>query len=656
MISGEARDAPRASADSAALPPGPRGSAWANFARYLRDPLATMDRYAADHGGVAYVRFPGGHSFFFVSDAELVRRVLVDDNAAFVKGRALQAARRLLGDGLLTSEGADHLRRRRAIQPVFRREHIDRYGDVMIDAAEHVCAGWADGAEVDINREMTRVALRIVGRTIFDADVESEAPEIAAVLDAGMRVFHRFLLPGAELLWRLPLPATRQFNAAKRDIDAFLERLVAEHEAAAEGSGDLVGVLLALREGDGARTLADAEIRDEAITLMLAGHETTAQALTWAWYLLARNPPARAALAAELAAVLGARPLETADFDRLPYTQAVFRETLRLYPPVWALARIATRPYELGPYRVPERGTIVTSQWVVQRRAEYFADPLRFAPERWLAGPAAAGGRLLPVRRRSADVHRRALRAARGDARARCDRAQVAGRARPGHAPHRRPLHAAPARRAPRPGAGRMTATAGFAARLAARAFVITSELVPPRGAEADAVRRSVADLAFADGVNITDLPRARPRMSALGAAAIAVAAGAEPILQMTCRDRNRIALAADALAAAAIGVGAVLPLGGDPLPEGVPGVAVGDLDAAGLVRLLTDLAAGILPDGAAVEGPPPRLLVGAAASPGLHAARVARRQGGRGGGVRPDAGRPRPRPVRAVGRRDACR
>jgi methylenetetrahydrofolate reductase (NADPH) len=163
-----------------------------------------------------------------------------------------------------------------------------------------------------------------------------------------------------------------------------------------------------------------------------------------------------------------------------------------------------------------------------------------------------------------------------------------------------------------------MTATPDFAARLAARAFVITSELVPPRGAEADAVRRSVTEVAFADAVNITDLPRARPRMSALGAAAIAVAAGAEPILQMTCRDRNRIALAADALGAAAVGVGAVLPLGGDPLPEGVPGVAVSDLDAAGLVRLLTDLAAGTLPDGSQVEGPPPQLLVGAAASPGF--------------------------------------
>jgi cytochrome P450 len=398
MISGEARDSPRASAEPGpgALPPGPRGLAWANFARYMRDPLGTMDGFAADHGGVAFVRFPGGHSFFFVSDAELVRRVLVDDSAVFVKGRALQAARRLLGDGLLTSEGADHLRRRRLIQPVFRHEHIDRYGDVMIDAAEHVSAGWDEGAAVDINREMTRVALRVVGRTIFDADVESEAPEIAAVLDAGMRVFHRFLLPGAELLWRLPLPATRQFNAAKRDIDRLLDRLVDRPTARDRESPDLVGVLLGLRDGDGARTLGDAEIRDEAITLMLAGHETTAQALTWAWYLLAQNPPAWDALRAELAGVLGSRPLETADFDRLPYTQAVFREALRLYPPVWALARIATRPYDLGPYRVPERGTIVTSQWVVHRRSAYFADPLRFAPERWLEGPPPPAGAYFP--------------------------------------------------------------------------------------------------------------------------------------------------------------------------------------------------------------------------------------------------------------------
>ncbi len=160
-----------------------------------------------------------------------------------------------------------------------------------------------------------------------------------------------------------------------------------------------------------------------------------------------------------------------------------------------------------------------------------------------------------------------------------------------------------------------MSAASGLAARLAAREFLVTSELVPPRDADAGAVERSVQQLAFADALNVTDLPRARPRVSALAAAAIAIRAGAEPILQMTTRDRNRIALASDALGAIALGVGAVLPLGGDPIPDGVPGKAVGDLDAGGLVQLLVDLGNGLLPDGARVNQAP-RLLVGAAASP----------------------------------------
>ncbi len=163
-----------------------------------------------------------------------------------------------------------------------------------------------------------------------------------------------------------------------------------------------------------------------------------------------------------------------------------------------------------------------------------------------------------------------------------------------------------------------MSAVGGLAARLESGGLVITSELVPPRSADPGEVERAVEQLAFADAINVTDLPRARPRMSALAAAAIAVRAGADPILQMTSRDRNRIALAADALGAAALGVGAILALGGDPIPEGAPGVAVKDIDAGGLVELLARLSAGTLPDGAPADGPPPHFLVGAAASPGF--------------------------------------
>jgi cytochrome P450 len=387
-----------------ATPPGPRAPAWVSFGRYLRDPLGMMTSLREEYGSVAFVRFPGGHSFHFVTDAALIRRVLVDDQALFVKGRALRAARRLLGDGLLTSEGADHLRRRRLIQPIFHSSMIDRYGDEMVSAAERTSARWRDRGDVDLNEEMMRLALDIVGRTIFAADVESGAPEIREVLEAGMRVFHRFLLPGAGLLWRLPLPATERFDAAKRDIDAMIARMVEERREAPADPPGLLDHLLALRDEDGRRLLSDEEIRDEAITLMLAGHETTAQALTWTWLLLAQHPDAAERLRAELREVLaGARPAAR-DVASLEYTQAVFREALRLYPPVWALARIATEPYRLGDYDVPEGGTIITSQWVVQRQPEYFAEPDAFRPERWLDGaappqqgayfPFAAGSRM----------------------------------------------------------------------------------------------------------------------------------------------------------------------------------------------------------------------------------------------------------------------
>jgi cytochrome P450 len=376
-------------------PPGPSGPAWANFARYLRDPLGMMESLRADHGPVAYVRFPGNHSFFFVTDGALIRRVLVDDQAVFVKGRALRAARRLLGDGLLTSEGDEHLGRRRCIQPVFGSTLIDAYAASMVSAAESTAARWADGGRMDANEEMMRLALDIVGRTIFDADVESEAPEIRAVLEAGMRVFHRFLLPGADLLWRLPLPATRRFDAAKRDVDGMIRRMIADRASGLPGPG-LLDHLLALRDERGERLLSDRQIGDEAITFVMAGHETTAQALTWTWHLLARHPQVRSQLEHELTHVLAERTATAADVPNLPYTQAVFREALRLYPPVWALARIATRPYTLGEYRVPSGGTVIMSQWVVHRAAEHFADPLVFGPQRWLDDPAPQPGTYFP--------------------------------------------------------------------------------------------------------------------------------------------------------------------------------------------------------------------------------------------------------------------
>lgn len=371
------------------------GIGWRNAASYLRDPLGFMTSLRQSLGPVVDVPFPGGHDFLFLSDPDLIRRVLVEERSAFVKGPALQAARRLLGDGLLTSEGAEHRRRRRLIQPVFHSALIERYGSAMVDAAERSSGRLEAGAVVDANAEMTRLALEIVGRTIFDADVEADAPEIGRVLQAGMRVFHRFLLPGGELMWQLPLPATRRFFAARTAFDDAVFELIRERREP-RPEPDLIDHLLALYAEDGTRALTDAEIRDEAVTLLLAGHETTAQALTWTWHLLATNPTASKRLADELESVLGDRPPAVADVPRLPYTTAVFRESLRIYPPVWALARIATRPVDLDGLILPEGRTVVMSQWVVHRDPASFDRPLAFRPERWLDGFQPASGTYFP--------------------------------------------------------------------------------------------------------------------------------------------------------------------------------------------------------------------------------------------------------------------
>ena len=368
---------------------------WRNAAAYLRDPLPYLEGVARA-GAVTRVPFPGHHSFVFVSDPELIRRVLVDEHASFVKGRALRAARRLLGDGLLTSEGADHLRRRRMIQPVFHRAVIEAYGTAMVSAAERTCMGWRDGTVIDVDAAMTDLALDIVGKTIFNADVESEASEIRAVLEAGMGVFHRFLLPGAELLWHLPLPATRRFTTARDRFDRMMLDLIRSRQGSQPVRPDLIDHLIALHdENDGGR-LSEQEIRDEAVTLLLAGHETTARALTWTWHLLTRYPEVASELRFELADVVGDRPVTAADYAELPYAQAVFRETLRLYPPVWALARIATRDVTLGELVVPTGGTVIMSQWVVQRSAENFTHALAFRPERWLSEPPPHPGAYFP--------------------------------------------------------------------------------------------------------------------------------------------------------------------------------------------------------------------------------------------------------------------
>jgi cytochrome P450 len=254
----------------------------------------------------------------------------------------------------------------------------------MTDMTARTAARWHDGETLDISQEMMRLTLAIVGKTLFDADVEREADEIGAALTAVMELFDMLLMPFSELLEKLPLPHVRRFRRAKERLDETIYRIIEERRGSREDRGDLLSMLLSARdeEGDGAG-MSDLQVRDEVMTLFLAGHETTSNALTWTWYLLSQHAEVEAKLHEELDAVLEGRPPTFEDVPRLRYTEMVLAEAMRLYPPAWAIGRLALKDYEVGGYTMPAKSLVLLSQYVTQRDARFFTDPECFDPERW---------------------------------------------------------------------------------------------------------------------------------------------------------------------------------------------------------------------------------------------------------------------------------
>ena len=366
------------------VPPGPRARWFGEHVLALkRNRLEFLQRMAR-YGDVSYVRI-GPQPVFLFRHPGAIKDVLVTQHRNFIKGRGLQRAKRLLGEGLLTSEGAFHLRQRRLAQPAFHRQRIAGYADVMAAYAERAAARWHDGQETDIAEEMMRLTLAIAGKTLFDADVEDEAEEIGEALTAALEMFSLALLPGAELMDRLPLPHTRRFNRARARLDDVVYRMIDERRASGEDRGDLLSMLMLARdvEGDGS-AMTDEQIRDEAMTILLAGHETTANALAWTWDLLGRHPQAEARLQAE-ADASGSRTLGMDDVTRLPYTRMVLAESMRLYPPAWVVGYRAVDDCTVAGWHVPARSLCVMSQFIVHRDARWFPDPERFDPDRWSA-------------------------------------------------------------------------------------------------------------------------------------------------------------------------------------------------------------------------------------------------------------------------------
>lgn len=343
---------------------------------------------AAECGPVGTFRF-GPRRFTLLSDPDLIGQVLMKQHKCFEKSRALKAARRIMGNGLLTSEHEEHTRNRRLMQPAFHMQRIMAYADCMVRFAHENQARWTDGAEIDIAADMMGLTLRIAGKTLFNSDTTALAERVSHSLGLLMDHFPLLQIPGIEYIFKLPLPLVQRIRAAKRELDEMVLAIITERRLIGRDEGDLLSMLLASQEDDEAGTrsgMSDQQVRDEVLTLFLAGHETTAAALSWTWYLLTQHPDVAARTREEIRTVLGDAAPTMADSRRLPFTEAVLTESMRLYPPAWTLARSVTQDVELAglPGVTLARGsTVFMTQAVMHRQERYFPEPDRFLPDRW---------------------------------------------------------------------------------------------------------------------------------------------------------------------------------------------------------------------------------------------------------------------------------
>jgi cytochrome P450 len=350
-----------------------------------RDPLAFLLRTSAVYGEIAHVRL-GPFHVFLLNHPDDIEQVLVTQQQRFIKGRSLSGARRLFGNGLLTSDGALHTRQRRFVQPAFHRGRLDEYARVMTTLGVERRDRWREGDTIDIAGEMSRLTLTITARILFGAEGDAVAAEIGDALEAATGHLEVAVLPFAALTDLLPLPQVRRFRASRATLHRVLTGLIERRRRAGTDTGDVVSLLLSAQDEMAGEGMSDSHLRDEIITLLLASHETTANALAWTWYLLARHPRDEARLHAEIDAVLGRGRLPDAgDVSDLPFTRMVFAESMRLYPPAWLLARVAIENHEARGYVIQAGSLVVMSPWVVHRNATYFPEPEHFDPERWRA-------------------------------------------------------------------------------------------------------------------------------------------------------------------------------------------------------------------------------------------------------------------------------
>ena len=369
----------------------------------LGEPIRLFEHLKKTFGPIAHYRFLGTY-IVFLNDPAYIRELLINQSASFVKERTLQRMKILLGEGLITSDDPLHRQQRRIAAPAFHRQCIAAYGDQIVALTRQHRDRWHEGDTVDVNTAMMVLSLEIIAKTLFATEITDDVRRVNDETNTIMGLYN-FLVafPAIERVLHLPIPGILKFRRSKARLDATVHRMIADRRQAlqheAEPRGDLLSLLLQAQldqtpDGGAPRQLDEAQIRDEVITIFLAGYETVANALTWTLYLLSRHPEVDARLSRELSEVIGlgpaAREATTADLPALSYTEQVFAEAMRLYPPAWAMGRMSNRAVELGPYRIPPGAHFFCSQYVMHRSEEFFPDPLRFDPDRFLPEQKAA--------------------------------------------------------------------------------------------------------------------------------------------------------------------------------------------------------------------------------------------------------------------------
>jgi len=365
------------------FPPGfQRNLLWFALRKFRpANPILLFQHLARDYGDIAHYKI-GWHHIIFLNHPDYIREVLVVQNDNFVKERTVKRTKMLLGEGMITSEGAQHRTQRQVAQPAFHRQSIPEYAAIMVQEAARLRDRWRPGEQRDIAIDMMHLTLNAVAQTLFAADLREEVDELASAINRIMGLYNFLvMLPAAEWLVHVRPPGLAAFVRARKRIDAVVYRMIAAHRQRSSHSGSLLDLMIAASPGKDAAS--EQSLRDQVITIFLAGYETVANALSWTWYLLSQNPDCERRFHQEIDCELQGRLPTFDDVPRLRYVEMVLAESLRLYPPAWAMGRYARHDFQLGDFFLPAKTTVLMSQFVTHRDARFFPDPLRFDPERF---------------------------------------------------------------------------------------------------------------------------------------------------------------------------------------------------------------------------------------------------------------------------------